>query len=339
MADCTSNRPRAVSHRKATAPQNDVFTGFKGEIIARLREDMCGNSSPDPRPATIVLHDGATLGGIPMLREDLANLAEKAITAGSLADGLLEARHLPIVSGGSSASTSRGFPGAWLQAGSVPVTALKPAGAGGGSGPDGTLAPGDQPGGGPAGGGGITPYQLSYQMINYLTPIGLMSPFGGATAPPGWLLCDGAAVSRTVYAALYAVLGDIWGNGDGVTTFNVPDQRGRVAMGAGTGTAGDATAHRLGATGGSEGVALTIAQMPAHDHGGDTQTLTVPQFPNVMGPPGHGSGGYNVLVPHPGINANIPVSMTLKTEGGGAAHPNLQPYAAPNFIIFSGVLP
>lgn len=60
--------------------------------------------------------------------------------------------------------------------------------------------------------------------------------YGGATAPTGWLLCDGSAISRTTYANLFAVLSTTYGVGDGSTTFNVPDARGVFIRGAGTQT-------------------------------------------------------------------------------------------------------
>lgn len=67
-------------------------------------------------------------------------------------------------------------------------------------------------------------------------PTGGMVPFGASSAPTGWLICDGSAVSRTTYAALYAVIGSTYGAGDGSTTFNLPDRRGRTSIGSGTGT-------------------------------------------------------------------------------------------------------
>lgn len=54
-------------------------------------------------------------------------------------------------------------------------------------------------------------------------PVGMIAQFGGATAPKGWLICDGSAVSRVDYADLFAVIGTIYGNGDGVSTFNLPE--------------------------------------------------------------------------------------------------------------------
>ena len=57
---------------------------------------------------------------------------------------------------------------------------------------------------------------------NGAVPPGQIADFGGTTAPTGWLICDGQAVSRTTYAALFAYIGTTWGVGDGITTFNVP---------------------------------------------------------------------------------------------------------------------
>jgi microcystin-dependent protein len=80
-----------------------------------------------------------------------------------------------------------------------------------------------------------------------VVPTGMICPYGAATAPTGWLLCDGAAVSRTTFAELFAVIGTTYGVGDGSTTFNVPDMRQRFPLGktsAGTGAV-------LGGTGGN----------------------------------------------------------------------------------------
>ncbi len=68
----------------------------------------------------------------------------------------------------------------------------------------------------------------------YLDPVGSIISYGGSSAPTGWLLCDGSAISRTTYADLFAVLGTTYGTGDGSTTFNIPDFRGVFPKGAGT---------------------------------------------------------------------------------------------------------
>lgn len=93
--------------------------------------------------------------------------------------------------------------------------------------------------------------------LDALIPKGMVSPFAGSSAPTGWLLCNGGAVSRTTYSALYAVVGTTYGSGDGSTTFNVPDLLGRVPMGAGAGTG--LTSRTLGAELGGE-------TLPAHVH-------------------------------------------------------------------------
>jgi microcystin-dependent protein len=64
-----------------------------------------------------------------------------------------------------------------------------------------------------------------------LVPIGAILAWPGATAPTGWVLCDGSAISRTTYATLFAAISTSFGSGDGSTTFNVPDLRGRVMVG------------------------------------------------------------------------------------------------------------
>ncbi|HEX3455667.1 MAG TPA: tail fiber protein, partial [Gaiellaceae bacterium] len=90
-------------------------------------------------------------------------------------------------------------------------------------------------------------------------------------APSGWLVCDGSAVRRWSYPALFAALGGAsspWGQGDGSTTFNLPDMRGRVPMGTGLGNAQGATNKPLGQVGGNETQLITNAMMPPHSHGG-----------------------------------------------------------------------
>jgi microcystin-dependent protein len=91
--------------------------------------------------------------------------------------------------------------------------------------------------------------------------VGEIIAYGGPTAPPGWLLCDGQAVSRAIYAALYAVLGTAYGAGDGVNTFNVPNYQGRFVKGASPAEP-RGTVREPGMT-----RTLTTAHLPAHVHG------------------------------------------------------------------------
>ena len=96
-------------------------------------------------------------------------------------------------------------------------------------------------------------------------PAGTILPFGGASAPSGWLLCDGSAVSRTTYAALFANISTAWGYGDNSTTFNLPDMRGRFPRGRDAGIARDPDrASRTAAnTGGNTGDAVGSVQVEA----------------------------------------------------------------------------
>ncbi len=73
----------------------------------------------------------------------------------------------------------------------------------------------------------------AWQEVADRTPTGVVSAFAGTTAPAGWLLCDGAAVSRATYATLFSAIGIAWGAGDETTTFNVPDLRGVGLVGSG----------------------------------------------------------------------------------------------------------
>jgi microcystin-dependent protein len=78
-------------------------------------------------------------------------------------------------------------------------------------------------------------------------PIGVTLPYGGSTAPTGYFLCDGSAISRTTYSLLFAILGIAYGVGDGSTTFNLPDLRQRFPLGKAT----SGTGSTLGGTGGT----------------------------------------------------------------------------------------
>ena len=68
--------------------------------------------------------------------------------------------------------------------------------------------------------------------INTNTPVGSINLYAGSTAPTGWLICDGSAVSRTTYANLFSVIGTTYGTGDGSTTFNLPNLKRRFPLGA-----------------------------------------------------------------------------------------------------------
>lgn len=98
-------------------------------------------------------------------------------------------------------------------------------------------------------------------------PSGVILPMARSALPTGYLWCDGSYISRTVYASLYAAIGTIYGPGDGATTFNLPDLRGRAIVGAGQATGyPNPTNFHLGGKGGEEAHYLTVHEMPSHNH-------------------------------------------------------------------------
>lgn len=179
-----------------------------------------------------------------------------------------------------------------------------------------------------------------------LLPVGVIWPYGGSAAPSGYLLCDGSAVSRTTYAALFTAIGTAYGVGDGSTTFNVPDMKGRIPAGkeasasrlTSTHFGGNSTV--LGATGGLESHTLTEAQLAAHDHDitdtGHTHSRSVqtPTSTTVGTLKYYGSVGSGTSTDD---TASATTGITVNNAGGGSAHNNVQPTIIVNYIIFAGV--
>jgi microcystin-dependent protein len=160
------------------------------------------------------------------------------------------------------------------------------------------------------------------QMIDLAIPnsaigSGTILMFGGASAPSQWLLCNGAEVNRSAYQPLFDVIGTTYGIGNGTTTFNLPDLRGRVAIGAGQ---GQSLANRaLASKGGEEAHILTVNEMPTHTH-------------NLHAWRRHISGNDDDL------DASVLTSTTgltgyIDPVGGGIAHNTMPPYLTLNFII------
>lgn len=155
-------------------------------------------------------------------------------------------------------------------------------------------------------------------------PPGALVPYAGASAPTGFLLCDGSAVSRTTYAALYGVIGATYGAGDGSTTFNLPDLRGRVPVGIAL-SGGHAEVSSLGA---NDGASLANRR-PKHGTG-------------FFGTTGGGGGpGPNPTFIASGVTgavqnylqADYPLSGNAGMTGLPAGPVNQPSYIVVNFII------
>lgn len=144
-----------------------------------------------------------------------------------------------------------------------------------------------------------------------LVPPGTVDAFAGTEAPEGWALCDGRAVSRTGYAALFEAIGVTWGAGDGSDTFNLPNLGGRMIRGAGAGVP-------LGSVGGAATHTLTTGEMPRHNH-----------LINL----GQPSSGDGVVRPQYAGASGSYVNVNTFDTGSNSAHNNLPPYAALNYII------
>lgn len=152
------------------------------------------------------------------------------------------------------------------------------------------------------------------EVIVHIT--GEMKVWPASVAPSGFVLCDGSALSRTIYSGLFSVIGDTYGAGDGVTTFNVPDMRGRVAVGVDNGAGVVSSNNSLGDVAGAETHTLDVTEIPAHTH-----SYTAPT---------NYAAGEIVGSVATGRNSG---TLTTGSTGGGAAHNNMQPYVALNWII------
>jgi len=154
-------------------------------------------------------------------------------------------------------------------------------------------------------------------------PAGTINMFGGSSAPTGWLICNGNAVSRTTYSSLFSIIGTTYGTGDGSTTFNLPNLKGKVVVGL---DSGDTSFDALGETGGEKTHTLSVSEMPSHKHDIVNGTTDVYGFARMSANANtylSGSGGPRVKESYD----------TIGYTGGGQAHNNLQPYITLNYII------
>jgi microcystin-dependent protein len=154
--------------------------------------------------------------------------------------------------------------------------------------------------------------------------LGQIVMFGSNFAPRSWAFCDGQLIAISQNAALFSLLGTIYG-GDGRTTFALPDMRGRVPVHPGNGSG--LSQYQLGARGGTENTTLTVANLPAHTH----DVRLVDEATEERGE------GHYLANGHPNYGSGTP-SSTLSREavantGGGQYFNNIQPYLCVNFII------
>lgn len=211
--------------------------------------------------------------------------------------------------------------------------------------------------------GSVGVAELAAAVTDLFAPIGALLDYGGSTDPVAgkWILADGRAISRTTYASLFTIMGTTYGIGDNLTTFNVPDLRGRVSVGPDTMGTAQGDAARLpdndarGNTGGSASTTLTTAQIPAHNHtitnfsaSGTTSTngahnhavsdvlknnatgaVFTASFGSVvsLGQFTSTDGAHNHTITTTGSGA------TDNNTGGGSSHDNRQPYQVINKII------
>lgn len=193
--------------------------------------------------------------------------------------------------------------------------------------------------------------------------LGSLCGFGGNFAPRGWMLADGTTLPISSNTALFSLLGTNFG-GDGRTTFKLPDIRGRAIIGAGQGPG--LSNYRIGDTVGSEIVALSIAQMPNHNHTATTDITIVVDMNNVTTsaklktnasagdsatPAGNliannlsSANAYSTAAPNVSMSTaaitlslsgsgNASLTSTVHNAGNGIAHENRMPYQAINWII------
>ncbi|CAF1045188.1 unnamed protein product [Didymodactylos carnosus] len=203
-------------------------------------------------------------------------------------------------------------------------------------------------------------------------PTGTVLIFTGVSLPAvPWLLCNGTAISRIEYQRLFSVIDTSYGAGDGSSTFNLPDFRGRIPMGVDKSSKTTPNATTLGRIGGQATQILTVEQLPSHvhengtfyaetagdhshsyqdpkhDHGGQTGEGPSNSGGFGMNPKG-GSGNdvekhrHSISLAYTGITINPAGSHTHKvagqsgSTGNGQSFSLLQPYQTVNYIIYSG---
>jgi len=166
-----------------------------------------------------------------------------------------------------------------------------------------------------------------------------------SSTPTGWLLCDGSAVSRTTYAALFTAISTTYGTGDGSTTFNVPDYRGRSPLGPDTGGVHMASAKpALGASGGEEKHTLTTSESgqkavststgvesAPHTHSAQYNTIFGAASGTTYNPVDAAAG--TSISPFGNESASHSHSVSISGSSASSAHNVMHPYLASNCFV------
>jgi microcystin-dependent protein len=171
--------------------------------------------------------------------------------------------------------------------------------------------------------------------------LGEIRPFAGNFAILGWVMCNGQLMSIADNTALYTLIGTTYG-GDGVTTFGIPDLRGRVALNQGQGPG--LTNRVIGELSGSEQVTLTIAQMPQHTHSFSATTVPATAATpanNMLATPSSPTQAFLYLSPSaPSPVSAPPAANSVSSQGGNQPHDNIMPTLAVTYIMaVTGVFP
>jgi microcystin-dependent protein len=193
-------------------------------------------------------------------------------------------------------------------------------------------------------------------------PFGIVTDYAGTSAPSLWLLCYGQAISRTTYSDLFGVIGTTYGTGDGSTTFNLPDCRGRVSAGQDdmggvsanrlTGLTNGVNGDTLGASGGLESFTLATANLPSHTHDAGTLAGTTStdgdhnHTEEGSQSNGQAEAGTGKAVTEADTNStstegdhshSVTITGATAAAGSGTAMPHIQPTLILNKIIYAGV--
>lgn len=172
-----------------------------------------------------------------------------------------------------------------------------------------------------------------------IQPAGIIQMYAGSSAPTNWLLCDGSAVSRTTYSALFSAIGTNYGSGDGSTTFNLPNMTNRMPIGKGTGSF-----STLNNQGGAETFTLATTNLPAHQHyignnsylaaglGDDVPMVSGDRIMYLGADTNGNTDRYRMVGAAPSANAGL-----TSSTGSGTAFNKMSPYIVVNFIIYTGI--